>query len=365
MKQAHQHPTRRYSLRKSLAVAAMTGVGAISIALSAVPAHADPAPPPPSPVVPPPPAAPDAAPVGGGAVPDSPPGPDGPAAAPPAADPVAVPPGIDPNAPPPVADPNAPQPGRVDNVAGGFSFVVPAGWVESDATHLDYGSALLSKETPGPVAPGQQPVVANDTRILLGRLDQKLYASAEPDNAKAATRLASDMGEFFMPYPGTRINQDTIPLKGEGNLAGSASYYEVKFSDATKPNGQIWTGVIGAPSSGPQAAPGQRWFVVWLGTANNPVDKAAAATLANSIRPLAPAPAGPPPAPGAPAPAPAPGAPAPAPAPGAPAPAPAPGAPAPAPAPGAPVPPPPAGPAPAGEIAPPAVAPAPPAPVST
>jgi Fibronectin-attachment protein (FAP) len=273
----------------------------------------------------------------------------------------------DPNAPQPVADPNAPQPGRVDNAAGGFSFVVPAGWVESDATHLDYGSALLSKETPGPVAPGQQPVVANDTRILLGRLDQKLYASAEPDNAKAAARLASDMGEFFMPYPGTRINQDTIPLKGEGNLAGSASYYEVKFSDATKPNGQIWTGVIGAPSSGAQGAQGQRWFVVWLGTANNPVDKAAAATLANSIRPLAPAPAGPPPAPGAPAPAPGAPAPAPAPAPGAPAPAPAPGAPAPAPgapAPAAPAPPPPA-PAPAGEVAPPAVAPAPPPPVST
>ncbi len=373
MKQSHQQSTWRNSLRKSLAVAAMTGVGAISIALSAIPANADPAPPPPSPTAPPP-ASPDAASVPGGAVPDSPPGPNGPVAAPPAADPVAVPPGIDPNAPPPVADPNAPQPGRVDNTAGGFSFVVPAGWVESDATRLDYGSALLSKETPGPTVPGQQPVVANDTRILLGRLDQKLYASAEPDNAKAAARLASDMGEFFMPYPGTRINQDTVPLKGEGNLAGSASYYEVKFSDASKPNGQIWTGVIGAPSSGAQGAQGQRWFVVWLGTANNPVDKAAAATLANSIRPLAPgpAPAGPPPGPGAPAPAPAPGAPAPAPAPGAPvpapgAPAPAPGAPAPAPgapapAPGAPAP---APGAPAGEVAPPGLVPAPPPPVST
>ncbi len=361
MKQAHPHSTRRNSLWKALAVAAATGVGAIGIALPAVPVHADPAPPPPGPSAPAPPAAPDAAAAPGGGAPDSPPGPNGPAAAPPAADPVAAPPGIDPNTPPPVADPTAPQPGRVDNPVGGFSFVVPAGWVESDATHLDYGSALLSKETPGPVAPGQEPVVANDTRILLGRLDQKLYANAEPDNAKAAARLASDMGEFFMPYPGTRINQDTVPLKGEGALAGTASYYEVKFSDATKPNGQIWTGVIGAPATGTQGAQGQRWFVVWLGTANNPVDKAAAKTLAESIRPLAPAPAASPPAPGAPAPAP--GAPAPAPAPGAPAPAPAP-APG-APAPGAPAPPAPAGPAPAGEVAPPGGAPAAPAPVST
>jgi hypothetical protein len=168
-------------------------------------------------------------------------------------------------------------------------------------------------------------------------LDQKLYASAEPDNTKAAARLASDMGEFFMPYPGTRLNQETIPL-GANGTAGGASYYEVKFSDATKPNGQIWAGVVTPPG-----AANQRWFVVWLGTGNNPVDKAGAKTLAESVRPLAAAP-GPAPAPGAPAPGPAPGAPAPgapAPVPGAPAPAPAPGAP--APAPGAPLP---AGPAP-------------------
>jgi hypothetical protein len=208
--------------------------------------------------------------------------------------------------------------------------------VESDATHLDYGSALLSKISGAPT-PGQPPPVANDTRVVLGKLDQKLYASAEPDNAKAAARLASDMGEFFMPYPGTRVNQETIPL-GANGAAGGASYYEVKFSDATKPNGQIWSGVVSAP--GPAGGPTQRFFVVWLGTGNNPVDKAGAKALAESVRPLV-APPGPAPAPGAPAPgAPAPGAPAPgppppgAPAPGAPAPAPG----APAPAPGAPVP---------------------------
>ena len=59
------------------------------------------------------------------------------------------PPPADPNAPPPpVVDPNA---GRITNAVGGFSFVIPAGWVESDASHLDYGSALLSKST-GPAA---------------------------------------------------------------------------------------------------------------------------------------------------------------------------------------------------------------------
>ncbi|AGL27304.1 Alanine and proline rich secreted protein Apa (fibronectin attachment protein) (Immunogenic protein MPT32) (Antigen MPT-32) (45-kDa glycoprotein) (45/47 kDa antigen) [Mycobacterium tuberculosis CAS/NITR204] len=145
--------------------------------------------------------------------------------------------------------------------------------MESDAAHLDYGSALLSKTTGDPPFPGQPPPVANDTRIVLGRLDQKLYASAEATDSKAAARLGSDMGEFYMPYPGTRINQETVSLDANG-VSGSASYYEVKFSDPSKPNGQIWTGVIGSPAANaPDAGPPQRWFVVWLGTANNPVDK--------------------------------------------------------------------------------------------
>lgn len=268
----------------TLAITAMISASAAIIALPATVAIADPVAPPASTTEPP--ASPNAA-VD---------------AAPPAADPNAAPPPVDPNVPPPAVDPNA---GRVPNPVGGFSFVMPAGWVESDAAHLDYGSALLSKLT-GDAIPGQAPPVANDTRIVLGRLDQKLYASAETDNGKAAARLASDMGEFFMPYPGTRINQETTPLNANG-MAGTASYYEVKFSDSAKPNGQIWAGVVGSsPATAPNTEPPQRWFVVWLGTANDPVDKPAAKTLAESIRPWAPPPAAPAePAPAGPAPAPA------------------------------------------------------------
>ncbi len=132
----------------------------------------------------------------------------------------------------------------------------------------------------------------------------KLFAGAEPDNAKAATRLASDMGEFFMPFPGTRINQENTALTA-GDMHGAASSYEVKFTDTNKPNGQIWAGVVG--NATPTVAPGtpitprgqrnERWFVVWLGSANNPVDKGAAVTLAQSIRPWSPPPPPPPPPP--------------------------------------------------------------------
>ena len=64
------------------------------------------------------------------------------------------------------------------------------------------------------------------------------------DNAKAATRLASDMGEFFMPFAGTRQDQAAGPLDAAG-MPGAFSSYEVKFTDTTKPNGQIWAGVVG------------------------------------------------------------------------------------------------------------------------
>ncbi|UQX09858.1 alanine and proline-rich secreted protein Apa [Candidatus Mycobacterium methanotrophicum] len=302
MDKVDANSTRPKSRWTTLAVAAIGGAGAIALVLPAATASADPVPPPgTTTAAPPPPNGPA----------DAAPGPAGAPAAPPPADPVAAPPGADPNAPaPPATDPNAPQPGRIDNPVGGFSYVIPAGWVESDATHLDYGSALLSKQT-GPPAPGQPPPVANDTRVVLGKLDQKLYASAEPDDTKAATRLASDMGEFFMPYPGTRINQENTPLTAPG-VSGGASYYEVKFSDASKPNGQIWAGVI-SPSgpNTPQGSANQRWFVVWLGTSNDPVDKAGATTLAESIRPLGTPPPAPAPAPAAPAPAPGAAAPAP------------------------------------------------------
>lgn len=315
MHQVDPNSTRRKGLWAALATAAVTSAGVVTIALPAI-ASADPEPEPPPPSTT---AAPAPAPATTTAAP-APATPPPTAATPPPSTPAAQPgdpnaapppPPVDPNAPPP--DPNAPEPGRVTNAVGGFSFVVPPGWVESDASHLDYGSALLSKVAGDPPMPGQPPAVANDTRVVLGRLDAKLYASAETTNPKAAVRLGSDMGEFFMPYPGTRINQETVPLNANG-ISGSASYYEVKFSDPSKPNGQIWTGVVGTPAATtPNAGPPQRWFVVWLGTSNDPVDKNAAKILAESIRPWAPPPApAPEGAPGAPAPAPV----APAPAPG-------------------------------------------------
>jgi hypothetical protein len=282
MDQVNQNSTRRRAPWARLAIATVIGASAVTIALPAT-SNADPETP--TPVTP------------------------------------TAPPPVDPNAPPPPpVDPNA---GRIGNAVGGFSFVLPPGWVESDASHLDYGSELLSKATGPALWPGQPPPVANDTRIVMGRLDQKLYASAEADDSKAAVRLGSDMGEFFMPYPGTRINQESAPLTGANGITGSSSFYEVKFSDPSKPNGQIWTGVVSAPGA-TSTGPPQRWFVVWLGTGNNPVDKVGAKALAESILPFT-VPAAPTPAPGAPAtgaaPGPAPGAPVP----GVPAPAPAPG----------------------------------------
>jgi hypothetical protein len=299
MHQPDATPDYRKGISTTLAIAALTGATVVALTLPV--ANADPTTPPP----PPPPA--------GNTFLNGAPPPEAPAPPPPPADPNAPPPPpADPNAPPPPpADPNAPppapappvEPGRVNNAAGGFSYIVPAGWKVAEATQLSYGQALLNKippTAPGSSEPAQPP---NDTSVLLGRLDLKLFAGAETDNTKAAQRLASDMGEFFMPFPGTRVNQETVPLNA-GGMDGVASYYEVKFTDANKPVGQIWAGVVGAPTP-PGTPRGQRsperWFVVWLGTANNPVPKGEAVTLAQSIRPFTPPPP-PPPDPNAPPP---------------------------------------------------------------
>jgi hypothetical protein len=269
----------------------VTAATAVTIALPSTSAVADPATPTPTPAAP---AAPPAAPPATD--------PNAPVVPPPPADPNApvVPPPADPNAPPvapPPADPNAPQappaplePGRVPNATGGFSYLLPPGWVVSDASRLNYGQALLSKTT-APAENGQPAPTANDTSVILGRLDLKLFAGAEQDNSKAAVRLASDMGEFFMPFPGVRINQQSGALQA-GDMPGNFSSYEVKFTDTTKPNGQIWAGVVGtAVPNAPRDQRNQRWFVVWLGTAKDPIDPAAAKALAESIRPYTAPPA--------------------------------------------------------------------------
>jgi hypothetical protein len=288
MHEPETFPEHRKRRAKTLAMATLAGATVVALTLPSV-AQADPEPPPPPP-------------PGNTFL-------EGPAADPNAPPPAGQAPPADPNAP--VAGPNAPaaepnpappappEPGRVNNNAGGFSYVVPAGWKVADATQLSYGQALLTKaesQAATPQQPGAQP--ANDTSVLLGRLDMKLFAGAEADNGKAAIRLASDMGEFFMPFPGTRINQENGPLTA-GDMPGAFSAYDVKFTDTNKPNGQIWAGVVG--NATPTVAPGQpltprgqrneRWFVVWLGSANNPIDKTAAATLASSIRPWTPPPA--------------------------------------------------------------------------
>jgi len=292
--------SRRLGRWTAFAITAVTAASAVTIALPTTTALADPATPTPAPTT----AAP-AAPVVPAAPPATevppPPPVDPNAPLPPPVDPNAPPPPpVDPNAPPPPpADPNAPvappplEPGRVPNATGGFSYLLPAGWVVSDASRLNYGQALLSKQT-APGENGQPAPTANDTSVILGRLDLKLFAGAEQDNSKAAVRLASDMGEFFMPFPGVRLNQQSGVLQA-GDMPGYFSSYEVKFTDTTKPNGQIWAGVVGTSvPNAPRDQRNQRWFVVWLGTAKDPIDPAAAKALAESIRPYAPPP---PPAP--------------------------------------------------------------------
>ena len=145
---------------------------------------------------------------------------------------------------------------------------------------------------------GQQgPQPPNDTSVLLGRLDLKLFAGAETDNTKAATAAGVRHGRVLHAVPGHAGQPGGRGARRAAACRALVSSYEVKFTDTNKPTGQIWAGVVGKDADGgpgqplaPRGQRNERWFVVWLGTATNPVDKAEAVTLANSIRPWTPPP---------------------------------------------------------------------------
>ena len=85
---------------------------------------------------------------------------------------------------------------------------------------------------------------------------------------------------------------------GPGGPLGDSTSPPSSASPAASatPSGVVGNAAVGAP----RGQRNERWFVVWLGTAKDPIDTNAAITLANSIRQWTPPP--PPPPPEAPAP---------------------------------------------------------------
>ena len=184
----------------------------------------------------------------------------------------APPPPADPNAPPPPpADPERAasaagrperaaarperatrrrhrSPGRVNNApAKGFSYLLPEGWKVADATQLSYGQALLTKIPP----PGtEQP--PNDTSVLLGRLarHEALRRFGKPTTPRLPPGWPPIWASSSCRSRGPASARRPTPLDPAGDLTGTASYYEVKFTDTTKPTGQIWAGVVGLPPGG-------------------------------------------------------------------------------------------------------------------
>ncbi|WP_459956862.1 APA family fibronectin-binding glycoprotein [Nocardia sp. IFM 10818] len=159
--------------------------------------------------------------------------------------------------------------GRISSVAAGMSFVPPAGWeaVPQDGDdNLVFGQAAL------------QPTGADaDGMILLGKLDESLFAAAESDNGRAACFLASGMGEFFFPDTGRRVNNETGDVHGRA-VSGRSCFYRVGFESSADAQAEVYAAVVQDGD--------QRWWITWLGNATAPVDRAAALRLAESIRPL-------------------------------------------------------------------------------
>lgn len=156
---------------------------------------------------------------------------------------------------------------RIVSTNAGMSFVGPRGWEEvrqDGDDRLVYGQVALSK-------PG-----GGDGMILLGKLDESLFASAESDDARAACSLGSGMGEFFFPATGERIDRENKQVKGP-EVAGNSCFYRVRFANGG-PDAEVYAAVVHHGD--------RRWWITWLGNADAPVDRAAAHAMAESIRPL-------------------------------------------------------------------------------
>ncbi|MCU1641165.1 MAG: apa [Nocardia sp.] len=157
---------------------------------------------------------------------------------------------------------------RIVSSAAGMSFLAPDGWQrmpqEGDDDHVIFGQVALEQAGGG------------DGMILIGKLDQSLFAAAESDDTRAACAVGSGMGEFFFPDSGKRVDTETLDLEGR-EVAGESCFYRIAFDTASSPEAEIYAAVV---QSGDR-----RWWVSWLGSAKAPIDRAAAQQLAESIRP--------------------------------------------------------------------------------
>ncbi|MBL1078351.1 hypothetical protein JK358_28485 [Nocardia sp. 2] len=163
--------------------------------------------------------------------------------------------------------PEAEERGRISSAAAGMSFVPPEGWAQmpdEDDGRLVFGQVALQREG----ASGM---------LLLGKLDGSMFASEHADDGSAACALGSGMGEFFFPSPGTRVDRETLDVKGRA-VTGKSCFYRVDFDSSRNPRAEVYAAVVRAES--------RRWWVSWLGDAESPVDRIAAQKLAESIRPL-------------------------------------------------------------------------------
>ncbi|MFE1592075.1 APA family fibronectin-binding glycoprotein [Nocardia sp. NPDC058705] len=158
---------------------------------------------------------------------------------------------------------------RIESAEAGISFVPPTGWEQRSQAKEDGGRLIYGQV-------GLQRPGSDNGFILIGKLDQSLFASGEADNAQAACSLGSGMGEFFFPAPGQRTDRAVEEVQGS-DVSGNSCFYRVKFENGS-PSVEVYAAVVGSGE--------RRWWVCWLGDATAPVDRAAAAELAASIRPL-------------------------------------------------------------------------------
>ena len=152
---------------------------------------------------------------------------------------------------------------KVVDEKAGISFYAPSESEINQEDDLLFGTTFIDSGEEEPL-------------IVVGELNESLFASAEEDIADAAETLAISFGEYLYPFPGERVNAKTYDISSD-NVSATSYYYEVSPENEDDVP-QFYTVVVEFDEG--------RWWVLGVGEDSSPLNRELIDQVALSIERL-------------------------------------------------------------------------------
>jgi hypothetical protein len=117
----------------------------------------------------------------------------------------------------------------VTDASAAVTYTLPEGWSPMDSDGLLFG--MTSGAT-------RDATASSGSLLAIGVVEDSLLTSTEPTLFDVAGRLASDLGEFFIPVAGIRTQPVDEAISVDGRQAWRSGYVVVP-DDPTEEGGQI------------------------------------------------------------------------------------------------------------------------------